>query len=142
MLKVSIAALALAFGQLALAGGDPYPTAACDQQLARDARLKMLDGKVALDFSGDAAPSMKRVPTLTERSVLGLWSQLRQECFALGGAHRAAAHADLPALAERMFAMQQQLVGELREGRIGFAEFNARRLELWQMARRRQAEIL
>jgi hypothetical protein len=140
MLKTSITVLSLALSQLAFAGGDPYPTAACMSDLAQDARLQPLLGKVAL---GDDMPGLvDGRPTAEERAALRLWSDLRQECFTAGSAHRAAAHIDLPASADRFFAMQQALLGELREGRIGFTEFNARSAELTDGARSRQAEIL
>ena len=146
MRKTSIAVLALTFSSLAVAGGDPYPSAQCFEQLASDARLKLLEGKVALDAPFErvatTTPAMIRVATLKERAALGVWSELRQECFSLGAAHRASAHPDLPALAGRQFAAQQQLLAELREGRYGFAVFNARALELRQIAHRRQAELL
>jgi hypothetical protein len=142
MLKTSIALLALAVNSLAFAGGEPYPTAACMYQLPHDARLKTLGDKVSLDLLGDGTLSMKRVPTLSERSALGLWSELRQECFSLGAAHRAAAHRELPAAADRAFTAQQGLLRELREGRFGYAEFNVRSAELRKTAHRRQAQIL
>ena len=141
--KTCLAAIALGFSQLAFAGGDAYPTAECFDRLAGDTRLKHLDGKVAAGRDDDVArASLKRVATPDERATLGLWSRLRQECHALGAAHRVAAHPGFPALADVQFARQQALIGELRDGRVGYAEFNARRLELWEIAHRHQAELL
>jgi hypothetical protein len=145
MLKTSLVAVALTFSQLAAAGGELYPTAECVQQLAHDKRLKVLDRKVALGLGDEAtaAPAaLERTATLEERAALGLWLELRQQCFSLGAAHRAAAHAGLPLLADRMFAEQQRLVSDLRAGRASFGEFNRRRLDLWQDERRQQAELL
>ena len=144
-MKTSILVLALTFSQLAAAGGDLYPTAECMQQLTRDVRLQALDRKVVLGLGDETTPALlalDRTATVMERVALRLWMELRQECFALGGAHRAAAHAELPLLADRMFDTQQRLLGELREGRTSFGEFNRRRLELWQAERRQQAELL
>jgi len=145
-MKTSIVvALTLTFSQIAAAGGDLYPTADCMQRLTHDVRLQALDRKVALGLGDEATPALlalDRTATVMERVALRLWMELRQECFALGAAHRAAAHAELPLLADRMFSAQQQLLGELREGRASFGEFNRRRLELWQTERRQQAELL
>ena len=144
-MKTSILVLTLTFSQLAAAGGDLYPTAECMQQLTHDVRLQALDRKVALGLGDEATPALlalDRTATVMERVALRQWMELRQECFALGAAHRAAAHAELPLLADRMFDAQQRLLGELREGRTSFGEFNRRRLELWQAERRQQAELL
>jgi hypothetical protein len=145
MLKTSLVAVALTFSQLATAGGDLYPTAACMQQLAHDWRLQSLNHKVALGLADEAMPAMlalERRPTAEESSALGLWLELRQGCFAVGADHRVAAHTSLPLLAGRMFGVQQRLVGELRDGRTTFGEFNRRRLEAWQTERRQQADLL
>lgn len=145
MLKTSIVILTLTLSQLAVAGGDPYPTAECMLKLEEDARLRPLAGKVALglgDETTSAQLTLDRLAAAGERRALGVWSELRRECFALGAAHRAAAHAALPVLAERMFAAQQLLLRELQEERIGFAEFNASRFELWKVERRQQANLL
>jgi hypothetical protein len=145
MLKTLIVVLLLTLSQLAVAGGDPYPTAYCMLQLGQDARLQVLGGKVALGWGDETTSSqlaLDRLPAAKEREALGLWSELRRECFALGAAHRAAAHEALPALADRMFAAQQLLLRELSEGRIGFAEFNASRLALWKVEHRQQANLL
>jgi hypothetical protein len=145
MLKTSIAILTLTLSQLAFAGGDLYPTAECMLKLEQDARLRPLAGKVALglgDETTSAQVALDRLPAAEERNALNVWSELRRECFALGTAHRAAAHAGLPGLTDRMFAAQQLLLRELQEGRIGFAEFNASRFELWKVERRQQANLL
>jgi hypothetical protein len=145
MKKTCLVVLAMTLSQLAVAGGDPDPTAECMRELSHDARLRVLDGKVALGASDETSLSqlaLPRLPTAEEDAALVVLSQLRQDCFTLGAAHRAAAHAALPVLAERMFAAQQALLRELREERIGFAEFDARRLELWQAERSQQAELL
>jgi hypothetical protein len=144
-MKTSIVALALTFSQLATAGGDLYPTAECMQQLKHDWRLQSLEHKVALGLVDEATPAMlalERRPTAEESSALGLWLELRQGCYAVGAAHREAAHTALPLLAGRMFGVQQRLVGELRDGRTSFGEFNRRRLEASQVERRQQAALL
>jgi hypothetical protein len=145
MKKTCFVVLAMSLSQLAVAGGDLYPTAECMRELSHDARLRVLDGKIALGASDETSLSqlaLPRLPTAEEDAALAVLSQLRQDCFTLGAAHRAAAHAALPVLADRMFAAQQELLRELREERIGFAEFNARRLELWQVERSQQADLL
>jgi hypothetical protein len=145
MLKTSLVAVALTFSQLATAGGDLYPTADCMQQLAQDATLQALEGKVALGLGDETTPallSLERRPTAEESAALGLWLELRQKCYALGAAHREATHTSLPLLAGRMFGVQQRLVGELRDGRTTFGEFNRRRLDAWQTERRQQADLL
>ena len=144
-MKTSIAVLTLTFSQLAAAGGDLYPTADCMQQLVQDVRLQALDRNVALGLGDETTPAMlalERRPTADESAALGLWMELRQKCYALGAAHREAAHTSLPLLAGRMFGVQQRLIGELRDGRTSFGEFNRRRLDAWQTERRQQAELL
>jgi hypothetical protein len=143
-MKTSIVVLALTFSQLATAGGDLYPTADCMQQLTHDVRLQALERKVALGLGDQATPALlalDRRATVEESAALVLWMELRQKCFALGADHRSAAHTSLPLLAGRMFGVQQRLVGELRDGRTTFGEFNRRRLELWQVERRQQADL-
>jgi hypothetical protein len=144
MFRVGIAGLALIASHGALAGDEPYPTLECIQQLAHEARLQVLDGKVALGHSEETTYAMLALdrPATTEESLaLALWSDLRQACFALGAPYRSAAGTERGALAGRLFAVQQRLLGELCEGRIGYAEFNARRFELWAAAARREEEI-
>jgi hypothetical protein len=145
MLKTSIVVLALAFSQLATAGGDADPTAGCMQGLAQDARLQVLHRKVDLGVGDQATPAMLALEGRAapeDSAALGVWMELRQKCYARGAAYRAAAHTSLPLLAGRMFGVQQRLVGEVRDGRTSFGEFNRRRLEAWQTERRQQADLL
>jgi hypothetical protein len=127
-----ILALATSFGALAM-----EPSANCIDSLARDAGLKVIADKVALAHSNQAASVriLERVANEEERAALAVWLEKRQACFDAGAkGRRAASRAEEIAFARSAFVFQQRLVAELQSGRVTYAEFNKRRLELVEAA--------
>jgi hypothetical protein len=146
MLRHTFAAVALAVGVQAHADEAVYPTNQCIAQLHQDERLAPIAGKVALgrsDQAGAAMLELDRPVLAVERDALALWSKLRQFCFDLGAEFRSRLpSAEQAALAARLFGLHQRMVGELREGRSTFAEFNRRRLEVYLIAAALEAQLL
>ena len=145
MLRTCLAAVAVAISAQALADGS-YPTNDCIMSLNQDTRLAAIADKVALARSDETSTEMlglDRQPADSERPVLQLWSKLRQFCFDLGAEFREGlANREQAALAGRLFDLHQGLIGELREGRISYAEFNGRRVELYLIAASLEAQIV
>jgi len=144
MLRTCLAAVAVAISAQALAD-ESYPTNDCINSLNQDGRLAVIADKVALTRSDETAPEMlglDRQPADNERQALQLWSKLRQFCFDLGAEFRAGlANQEQAALAGRLFDLHQGLLGDLREGRISYAEFNGRRVELYLIASSLEAQM-
>jgi len=145
MLTTCLAAVAVAISAQALAD-ETYPTNQCINSLTHDARLAAIADKVALarsDETGTEMLGLDRQPTADERQALQLWSKLRQFCFDLGAEFRAGlANQEQAALAGRLFDLHQGLLGDLREGRISYAEFNSRRVELYLIASSLEAQMV
>jgi len=144
MLRTCLVAAAVTISAQALAD-DSYPTNACINSLNYDARLAAIADKVALARSDETGAEMfglDQQPTGTERQALQLWSKLRQFCFDLGADYRAGlANQEQVALAGRLFGLHQALLGDLQEGRISYAEFNSRRVELYLIAASLEAQM-
>lgn len=144
-LRTCLAAVAVAISAHALAD-DSYPTNQCINSLPQDARLAVVADKVALarsDETGSEMLGLDRQATDDERPALHLWSKLRQFCFDLGAEFRAGlANQEQAGLAGRLFELHQGLLGDLREGRISYAEFNGRRVELYLLAASLEAQMV
>jgi len=145
MLRTCLAAVAVVISAQALAD-ESYPTNECISSLGEDVRLTIIADKVALarsDQTGTEMLGLDRQATDRERQALQLWSKLRQFCFDLGAEFRAGlANQEQAALAGRLFDLHQALLGELREGRISYAEFNGRRVELYLIASSLEAQMV
>ena len=127
-----ILALATSFGALAQA-----TTANCIDSLATDGRLQVIADKVALAHSNQAGSvrTLDRVANEQERAAVAVWLGRRQECFEAGTKSRRAVSAPQEiAFVRSVFVFQQRLVAELQSGRVTYAEFNKRRLELVEAA--------
>jgi hypothetical protein len=144
MFRTCLAAVAVAISAQALAD-ETYPTNQCINSLNHDARLAVIADKVALarsDETGTEMLGLDRQPTDNERQALQLWSKLRQFCFDLGAEFRAGlGNQEQAALAGRLFDLHQGLLSDLREGRISYAEFNGRRVELYLIASSLEAQM-
>ena len=113
------------------------PTGSCIDSLAGDASLKVIADKVALAHSNQAASvrTIERVANEQERAALAIWLDKRQACFDAGAKYRRAAFKpEAIAFARSAFVFHQRLVAELQSGRVTYAEFNKRRLELVEAA--------
>jgi hypothetical protein len=125
---------------------EAYPTNQCTDRLAQDHRLAAIADKVALSHTADTTVVMLALDdqvAAPEHAALKLWSKLRQACFDLGDAfRRTAVVPERAALAVRLFDLQQSLIDELDAGRVTYAEFNLRRVELYLVATSLEAQIL
>ena len=127
----AILALAASFG----AAAQSPVTAGCLQELAFEPRLSIIANKVDVVHAAAHSQAPDRVATAEERAAVGLWLHLRNECFEFGAAQRRAAYKPQDnAFTRAMFVFEQRLVAELQRGRVTYAEFNRRRLELVEAA--------
>jgi hypothetical protein len=113
------------------------PTSDCIDRLASEPSLQVLADKVALARSTQARliKVANRAASERERPVIAAWQGKRQQCFEAGIAQRRAEmKAQEIAFLRSVFTFQQRLVAELHDGRLTYAEFNSRRLELVQAA--------
>jgi hypothetical protein len=132
LICTAVLALATSFSVLA-----KEPTANCIDSLAGDSSLKVIANKVALAHSNQVASVriLERVANEQERAAVALWLDKRQACFDAGAKYRrAASRPEEIAFARSAFVFQQRLVAELQSGRVTYAEFNKRRLELVEAA--------
>jgi hypothetical protein len=123
----------LALASFSAAAQDP--TSRCIAGLASEPRLQAIADKVALGQAGQ--PRLIRVaestPAADERTALALWLNMRNECFDAGDQYRrSVSKAQDAAYLRSVFAFQQRLVAELRDGRLTYAEYQRRRAELTQ----------
>jgi hypothetical protein len=136
----------LAVSVQALADESAYPTNQCIDRLNDETRLGAIADKVALSSSEETSAAMfelDRPADAAEQTALALWSKLREACFALGAAFRRdMANQEQVALGTRLFELHQGLLGELRQGRVTYGEFNGRRVELYLIASSLEAAIL
>ena len=146
MVKHVLAAMAVALSVQAHAEEGAYPTNECIDSLGFELRLMPIADKVALSRSDQTAGEMlelDRAAQPAEQHALELWSKLRQACFDLGAEFRKGLpNAEQAALAGRLFTLHQNMIGELREGRITYAEFNHRRIETYGIATMLEAQML
>jgi hypothetical protein len=136
MKSICAVILALAASSSAMAE-KADPTATCIESLAAEPGLRVLADKVALARSNNANPTRvaNRMASEQERAAVGLWHGKRQQCFDAGaGFRRATSTSQEIAFVRSLFALQQQLVAGLQDGRLTYAEFNRRRLELIEAA--------
>jgi hypothetical protein len=132
LICTAVLALATSFSVLA-----KEPTATCIDSLAKDSSLRLIADKVALAYSNQSASMrmLDRVANEGERAAVALWLDKRQECFDAGAKQRRAASKPQEiAFARSLFVFQQRLVSDLQSGRLTYAEFNKRRLELVEAA--------
>jgi ectoine hydroxylase-related dioxygenase (phytanoyl-CoA dioxygenase family) len=132
LICTAVLALATSFSALA-----KEPTATCIDSLARDSNLTVIADKVALAHSNQAASVrvLDRVANEEERAAVALWLEKRQECFEAGAKQRRAVSKPQEiALVRSVFVFQQRLVSDLQGGRLTYADFNKRRLELVEAA--------
>ena len=146
MVKHVLAAMVVALSVQANAEEGAYPTNACIDSLGFELRLMPIADKVALGRSDQTAGDMlelDRAAQPAEQQALELWSRLRQACFDIGAEFRKGLpNAEQAALAGRLFTLHQTMIGELREGRMTFAEFNRRRVETYGIATMIEAQML
>src|SRR5262245_49221711 len=144
--RTGLAAMLLALGAQVHADEVPYPTNQCLDRLEQEARLAPIAGKVALVSTQETAAAMLELDheaTLAERGALALWGKLRQACFDLGADfRREQVIPERALLAGRLFELHQRLLDELREGRMTYAEFNRRRLEVFLVASVLEAQLM
>jgi hypothetical protein len=132
LICTAVLALATSFSVLA-----KEPTASCIDSLAKDSSLKLIADKVALAHSNQAAAVriLDRVANEEERGAVALWLDKRQGCFEAGAKQRrSVSRPQEIAFVRSLFIFQQRLVAELQSGRMTYAEFNKRRLELVEAA--------
>jgi len=127
--------LAASFTTLAQeAVGTPAdPTYACLERMARESRLAVIADKVALGHgpSIKTVRGMDRAANAEERAAVALWLDRREQCFAAGGYYRFTYLTPQEHLAVyQSFEFQQRLLVNLEQGRMSYAQFNRRRLEL------------
>jgi hypothetical protein len=128
LICTAVLAIATSFSALA-----KEATATCIDSLASDGSLNLIADKVALAHSNQMASVriLDRVANEPERAAVALWLDKRQECFDAGSKQRRAAFKPQEiAFARSVFVFQQRLVADLQSGRLTYAEFNKRRLEL------------
>jgi hypothetical protein len=126
--------LALAAASLNAAAS---PTSNCIDRLASEPSLQVLADKVALARSTQArlVKVSNRAASGQERAAIAEWQGKRQQCFEAGIAQRRAEMKSQEiAFLRSVFTFQQRLVADLQDGRMTYAEFNSRRLELVQAA--------
>jgi hypothetical protein len=114
-------------------GAFANPTENCIDSLAADARLRVLSDKVALARSTQASTvrTADRVANGQERAAVAVWLEKRNQCFDAGNAYRRGMSSPQEiAFVRSVFVFQQRLVADLQGGRVTYAEFNQRRLEL------------
>jgi hypothetical protein len=110
------------------------PTVLCLAVLADQPQFALLSNKMALVHTAEAAyrPAPDRFATTEERNAIAQWASARRQCFGMGAKRLSnAADADFRA---SMFGFHQSLLANLREGRMTFAQFNERRVELAEFA--------
>jgi len=131
LICTGVFALAASFG----AAAQDTATQGCIQELAFEPRLTVIAGKVDVVHAVAAPQAPDRLATPEERAAVGLWLHLRQQCFQFGAAQRhATAKAQEIAFVRSVFVFEQRLVAELQNGRVTYAEFTKRRLELAEAA--------
>jgi hypothetical protein len=125
----------LALASFAAAAQDP--TARCMEGLSGEPRLSPIADKVALVRSSQAFVQRvaDRLPTGEERAAVAVWMNLRNQCYQAGDAYRRRiATPQEVAYTRSVFVFQQLLAADLQSGRVTYAEYNRRRLELVQSA--------
>ena len=132
---IGIVMLAASFSTLAqdAAGTLVDPTYACVEKLTRDWRLAAIADKVALAHGASlkTVRGLDRAANAEERAAVALWLERREQCFAAGGYYRFTALTPQEHLAVyQSFEFQQRLLVNLEQGRMSYAQFNRRRLEL------------
>jgi hypothetical protein len=118
-------------------GANAQPTDKCMAALSSEARLQPIADKVALGRTGEAAlvRVMDRAASEQERTVIAVWLHKRNECFDAGAGYRRAMSTPQEiAFLRSVFVFEQRLVSDLQAGRLTYAEFNRRRIELAQAA--------
>ena len=131
MICTGILALGASFG----AAAQESLSAGCINELAFEPRLAIIADKVDVvrAVPDDRAP--ERLATPQEGAALALWAEMRQACFEYGAAHRrASSKPQEAAFLRSVFVFQQRLVADLQGGRVTYAEFSKRRLELVEAA--------
>jgi hypothetical protein len=109
------------------------PTYACVEKMTRDGRLSVIADKVALAHGASlkTVRGLDRAANAEERAAVALWLDRREQCFAAGGYYRFTALTPQEHLAVyQSFEFQQRLLVNLEQGRMSYAQFNRRRLEL------------
>jgi len=138
LICTGILALAASFGAAAqeTSRNVTDPTASCIVNLAGEPRLKLIADKVALG-RGINIPArfLERAPNADERSALAIWLEMRQDCFNEGAKYRhvVSTPGEIE-LARDAFDYQQQMVAELKAGRMTYVQFNNRRMKLANFA--------
>jgi len=133
LICTGLLALAASFG----AAAEESLTGGCMSELAFEPRLALIADKVGVAHSAETVRlrAPERAVSPEERAAVALWAHLRNECFEFGAAQRRASLPRLEsALVKSVFVFQQRLVAELQGGRVTYAEFNRRRLELVEAA--------
>lgn len=117
----------------------------CYQALADDPRFTTIREKVAL--GPDRSSGSQHMAKLSERaseqerSAIAEWRKAREECHRLEKPYYATRDTEIQSIALKHFAAVQTLIGELRDGKLTYGEFDARRVALYDKVNRDIDEV-